>query len=129
MQVEARKNTVLSFKNFVRNFLAGSRFEGFPNAILESMGMGAAVVSTDCEAGPGELIEDRVNGRLVPVDDIPALAAVMAELMGQPDVRARLGREALKVRQRFQRDEIMRLWERALLPAVSTKQSLRTAGK
>jgi GalNAc-alpha-(1->4)-GalNAc-alpha-(1->3)-diNAcBac-PP-undecaprenol alpha-1,4-N-acetyl-D-galactosaminyltransferase len=93
-----------------------SRFEGFPNVVLEAMAMGAAVISADCPAGPAELIDDGVNGRLVPVEDVEALASVMTELMSQPQVRVDLGREAMKVRQRFQQDLIMVRWEELLLP-------------
>lgn len=93
-----------------------SRFEGFPNAVLEAMGMGAAVISADCPAGPAELIEDGVNGRLVPVEDVDALASVMEELMSQPDLRVRLGQRALEVRDRFHQDKVMAQWEAILLP-------------
>ncbi len=93
-----------------------SRFEGFPNVVLESMGMGAAVISADCPAGPSELIEDGVNGRLVPVENVDALSRVMSELMSAPLMRARLGSEALKVRERFRQDLIMAQWKSVLLP-------------
>jgi GalNAc-alpha-(1->4)-GalNAc-alpha-(1->3)-diNAcBac-PP-undecaprenol alpha-1,4-N-acetyl-D-galactosaminyltransferase len=94
-----------------------SRFEGFPNVILEAMGMGAAVISADCRSGPAEIIKDGVNGRLVPVDDVAALAKAMGELMLQPEERARLGREAKKVRQTFRQDLVMKLWESCVLPS------------
>jgi GalNAc-alpha-(1->4)-GalNAc-alpha-(1->3)-diNAcBac-PP-undecaprenol alpha-1,4-N-acetyl-D-galactosaminyltransferase len=95
-----------------------SRFEGFPNAVLEGMGMGAAVVSADCEAGPSDMIDDGVNGRLVPVEDADALAGAMRELMARPDLRERLGREAMRVRERFRQDSIMARWEALLLPCA-----------
>ena len=95
-----------------------SRFEGFPNAVLESMGMGAAVVSADCPAGPSEMIDDGVNGRLVPVEDVDALARVMAELMAKPELRSQLGREAVKVRERFGQESIMARWKSLLLPCA-----------
>jgi glycosyltransferase involved in cell wall biosynthesis len=94
-----------------------SRSEAFGNALLESMAMGAPVISTN-RPGPASLIEDGVNGRLVPAEDIDSLARVMAELMSQPDVRAGLGLEAIKVRERFGRDRIMRQWATTLLPDV-----------
>lgn len=92
-----------------------SRFEGFPNVVLESMGMGAAVISADCPAGPSELITDGVNGRLVPVEDVSALAQAMDQLMADEALRARLGREALKVRERYRQERIMSQWEACLL--------------
>ena len=92
-----------------------SRFEGFPNVVLESMGMGAAVISTDCPWGPSELIRDGVNGRLVPVDDVDSLARAMAELIEQPELRRRLGQEARRVREDYRQEKIMAEWERCVL--------------
>ena len=98
-----------------------SRFEGFPNVLLESMGMGAPVISTDCPSGPSEIIEDGVNGRLVPVDDVQALSAAMAECLGRPALCARLGEKAKDVRRRFRQDVIMQQWETCLLPQSSKR--------
>jgi GalNAc-alpha-(1->4)-GalNAc-alpha-(1->3)-diNAcBac-PP-undecaprenol alpha-1,4-N-acetyl-D-galactosaminyltransferase len=92
-----------------------SRREGFPNAVLEAMGMGLAVVCADCRAGPSELIEDGINGRLVPVDDVDALARAMSELMIAPQLRERIGCEARKVRNQYALDIIMERWQ-SLLP-------------
>jgi GalNAc-alpha-(1->4)-GalNAc-alpha-(1->3)-diNAcBac-PP-undecaprenol alpha-1,4-N-acetyl-D-galactosaminyltransferase len=96
-----------------------SRFEGFPNVVLEAMGMGAAVISADCRSGPADLIEDRVNGRLVRVEDVAALAQAMSELMLRQDLRDCLGREASKVRQRFCQDLVMTKWDMCLCPSGS----------
>jgi GalNAc-alpha-(1->4)-GalNAc-alpha-(1->3)-diNAcBac-PP-undecaprenol alpha-1,4-N-acetyl-D-galactosaminyltransferase len=93
-----------------------SRFEGFPNAVMEAMGMGAAVICADCPSGPADLIEDGVNGRLVPVDDVAALARAMTDLMSHQGNRERLGREAANVRHRFRQDLVMAQWEKYLLP-------------
>lgn len=101
-----------------------SRFEGFPNVVLESMGMGAAVISADCPSGPADLIEDGVNGRLVPVEDVGALAQSMAELMVNQDLREALGREASKVRQRFRQDVIMDQWEKCLFAGRNVLDSI-----
>jgi glycosyltransferase involved in cell wall biosynthesis len=97
-----------------------SRREGFPNSVLEAMGMGMAVICADCRAGPSELIRDGSNGRLVPVDDVEALTRVMAELMAQPQLRERLGREARQVRETFGEQNIMQQWQVCVLPAAAT---------
>lgn len=98
-----------------------SRFEGFPNVLLEAMGMGAAVISADCQSGPSEIIQDRVNGRLVPVNDVAALARVMSELLRDPRERVRLGAEAKKVRQVFRQDLVMQQWECCVVPASAKR--------
>lgn len=101
-----------------------SRSEAFGNAVLESMGMGAPVIATEC-AGPRALIDNGVNGRLVPVGDVDRLAAAMAELLARPHVRESLGREALAVRQRFRQDVVMAQWEACLFPASESAPDAR----
>ena len=93
-----------------------SRFEGFPNVLLESMAAGATTISADCPSGPADIIEDGIDGRLVPVEDVEALAGVMQELMSRPELRTRLGNAARKVRQKYRQDKIMRLWEQCIFP-------------
>ena len=81
--------------------------------------MGAAVVAADCAWGPGDMIEDGVNGRLVPVDHVNALASVMQELIEHPEVRVSLGAEAEKVRQKFAQSVVMAQWELLLCSRVN----------
>jgi GalNAc-alpha-(1->4)-GalNAc-alpha-(1->3)-diNAcBac-PP-undecaprenol alpha-1,4-N-acetyl-D-galactosaminyltransferase len=92
-----------------------SRREGFPNVVLEAMAMGAPVVCTDCKSGPADLIRDRVNGRLIAVDDVSALAEALKELIENPGLRQKLASEALKVRDSHQQTMIMRRWNSVLL--------------
>ena len=91
-----------------------SRFEGFPNALLEAMGMGAAVISTDCRSGPSELIKSEENGILVPVDNVAELAGALRRLMSDPHRRAMLGNAALGARQAFAAGPIYDQWARLL---------------
>lgn len=95
-----------------------SRSEAFGNVVLESMAMAAPVIATNC-AGPGSLIADGVDGRIVPVEDAGALAAAMRELLSDSGLRDRMGREAMNVRDRFRQDLVMATWEKILLPATA----------
>lgn len=63
-----------------------SRVEGLPSVLLEAFAARRAVVATDA-GGVGEALTDRVEGRLVPVGDRTALAAAVAELAADPDLR------------------------------------------
>jgi glycosyltransferase involved in cell wall biosynthesis len=94
-----------------------SRFEGFPNVVLEAMSVGAPVISADCLAGPSDMIAHGVNGRLVPIDDVDALAAAMRELIGNPAERQRLSSAAVAVASRFSLESVMSLWNEVLFPA------------
>ncbi len=82
-------------------FVLASRFEGLPGVLIQAMACGAAVVSTDCPAGPAEIVHDGVDGFLVPVDDRPAMVATLARLLEDGALRSRIGREARRSARRF----------------------------
>ncbi len=79
--------------------------DGLPNVLMESLSQGLACLSTRA-AAIGELIEDGVNGVLVPPADPAALAAALDRLITAPELRARLGAAGNRqVRARFSMTE------------------------
>ncbi len=62
-------------------FVSASRYEGSPNAVLESLACGTPVLAFDCPGGTGEIITEGSNGWLVPVEDILAMAARLIEIV------------------------------------------------
>jgi glycosyltransferase involved in cell wall biosynthesis len=98
-------------------FVLSSRYEGFPNALLEAMTEGRACVSFDCDAGPRELIDHRRNGWLVPAGDAQALSAALDTLMGDAGLRAQLGQRARDVSSTYSLATILDQWN-ALVTSV-----------
>ncbi|MBV6321865.1 glycosyltransferase [Duganella sp. HSC-15S17] len=72
-----------------------SRNEGFGIATIEAMACGVPAVATDVP-GSADILRDSGGGLLVPPDDIKAAAALVGELLDQPDRRAAMGRQARK---------------------------------
>ena len=121
-----------------------SRWEGFPNALLEGMALGQACVAADCPTGPRELIApdtpvDRVAtateitdaGVLVPPMpeiDLPAgtplsaseaaLAAALTRVLTDGDLRARLQRGAAERARAFTPARALADWQRVIRDSV-----------
>jgi glycosyltransferase involved in cell wall biosynthesis len=74
-------------------FVLPSHYEGFPNALVESMAAGLAPVVTPVGAIP-DVIEDGVNGLLVPVRDVAVLSVALERVVSDHALRERLGRAA-----------------------------------
>ncbi len=71
--------------------LVPSLDEGLPTVVLEAMACGVPVVATDC-GGVSEALTDGVEGFLVPPREPEALAAALARLWRDRDLRESMGR-------------------------------------
>ena len=76
--------------------LLPSHAEGLPVAILEAMEAGLCIVTTPVGGIP-EVIQDDVNGRIVPVGQPKLLSAVLANLLGDVNQQRRLGKRAHEI--------------------------------
>jgi glycosyltransferase involved in cell wall biosynthesis len=79
--------------------------EPFGLVVVEGMAAGLPVVAS-AAGGPLEVITDGVDGRLFPPGDIAALADILMALAADPELRSRLGAEAVKRATAFSPDRI-----------------------
>lgn len=96
-------------------FALPSRFEGFPNVLLEAMASGLPCIAADCPSGPAEIITHEQNGLLIPPDNPTALTEALDRLISDETLRTALGQQATKVVDRFSLERVGAMWD-ALLP-------------
>ncbi len=75
-------------------FVLPSRFEGYPNALIEALAAGCPVVATDCPGATAEILGRGRFGMLVPPEDADALAAALDHMMSDAALRARYAAQA-----------------------------------
>lgn len=103
-------------------FVLPSKQEGMPNALIEAMVLGLAVVSTDCPCGgPRDLIVPDENGILIPVDDVESLTTMLERLMKDEELRKKLSATAAKIRERVLPENVNKEWEE-YLKGISKKR-------
>lgn len=86
-----------------------SRFEGFGMVILEAMQRGVAVVSVDAPHGPRDLLGG--GGGILTERSAQALADAIIRLLTDPDLTQRIGHDATKAAERYDKDRIISMWE------------------
>ena len=92
-------------------FVLSSDYEGIPNALMEAMALGIPCVSTDCGGGGAKyLIEDGVNGLLVPVQDEIAMSESIEKVLLNPEYACHLGENARKISNRLSPEKIYGEW-------------------
>ena len=66
-------------------YVMSSDYEGMPNALVEAMAIGLPCISTDCQTGPRDLIDDGENGYLIPCNNADALAEKIAHVFSMSE--------------------------------------------
>jgi glycosyltransferase involved in cell wall biosynthesis len=93
-------------------------FEPWALVINEAAAADLAIVSSDTVGASAELVQDGVNGRLVPAGDLPALASAVLDVTSPerlPAMRAASG-------------PILARWRREADPVNGLRQALRALG-
>ncbi|RSU20261.1 glycosyltransferase family 4 protein [Sphingomonas koreensis] len=109
-------------------FVLSSRYEGFANVVGEAMRAGLAVVASDCDFGPGEMIEQEVSGLLVPPEDCAQLATALGRVMSSGTLLRRLGSNAKRRATLFDERIILDRWL-GLIASAADRQPATSSGK
>lgn len=100
-------------------FVLSSRFEGFPNVLLEAMTAGMASVAFDCPWGPSEILSGPDTGLLVPSGNVKQLGEAIRSLVTDPDLRNKLATSgAIAASQRYATSSILEQWDKVIARSV-----------
>lgn len=104
-------------------FVLSSRYEGFPNVLVEAMSLGRPVIAFDCPSGPNEIIRHEVDGLLVPANDSRALSVAITRVLTDADLRLRMSTRAAEVNERFSLQRVLAAWQSVLEGTVQHAES------
>ena len=92
-------------------YICSSDYEGISNAMLEALGMGVPTISTDCPAGGAkEMINNGVNGLLVPVGDSDSMYIAMKKIIDEPQFAEMISSNACIIKQKLNIEKISKQW-------------------
>ncbi|MEO5789184.1 glycosyltransferase family 4 protein [Gelidibacter sp.] len=111
VEIISKVKDIYKYYNKASIFIFTSKTEGFPNALLEAMHFGLPCISTDCDFGPSELIDDGINGYLVPINNYVILREKLTQLMKNEVLRGEFSKKAKSSTDNFQSTEVMAKWE------------------
>ncbi|MDP3426782.1 MAG: glycosyltransferase [Humidesulfovibrio sp.] len=104
-------------------FVLASHYEGFPNALCEALACGLPAIAT-ATTGAATVIRQGIDGLLVPVKDVSALAEALGRLMDDEGLRRAMALRATEILTRYDPERIMGLWDRLLGQAMA-EQSVK----
>lgn len=92
-------------------YMLSSDFEGMPNALLEAMAVGVPAISTDCPCGgPRTVIQNEMQGILVPCRDAKKMAEAMKRILSDASLQNEMSMNERDRSQEFRHDKVMGEW-------------------
>ena len=89
-----------------------SKAEAWGLTIAESMLLETPVVAYDCKYGPSDIVEDSVDGYLVPLGDVAGLAERLIHVLEHPAQAQKMGEAGRKkIEALYTREPLMKRWE------------------
>lgn len=111
MILMGRNNDIIKKYSDYSFLVMTSRNEGFPMTIIEAKSQKLPVISFNCKTGPKELIQDNVNGYLIPCFDIDSMVRKISVLIENDDIRTTFSNESNRDLEKLNLNRITNDWK------------------
>ena len=124
VHIHKNMKNVMTKVNDAACFVLPSDTEGMPNVLIEAMGSGMPVVSTDFRTRVARnLIQNGVNGFVVPVGNTKNMAEAIDMIISSKELQVKMGLENLKIRDLLGEEKICSQWEAFFQQMIETHPS------
>ena len=106
-----RQENPYPYLKFADLFILSSRYEGFPNVLLEAGACGTFALANDCPGGIREIIQPGINGEIANIEDFEGFANKIKELLNQNHNAEKIRNS---IESRFSKDIILKKYEEVL---------------
>ncbi|AZA49912.1 glycosyltransferase [Chryseobacterium carnipullorum] len=110
-----RQDNPYKFLKFADLFILSSRYEGFPNVLLEAGACGTYSLANNCPGGINEIIQHQVNGEVADIEDYDNFSQRLINVLQDNH-----NRDGIKnsIRSRFSKNIILDKYEKVLIDLV-----------
>lgn len=95
-------------------FMLTSHSEGFGMVLLEAISFGLPCISYDCPSGPRDIVENEINGYLIPMDDFNGLKNATLSLLTDSEKLHKFANGAYSTSLKWNDEAVLNEWKKIL---------------